>query len=110
MADSMARDKLLQFLNERVFLPVMNAENPYDKKEENERFAMFNYAQIVMKRLAQEYRTQAQSAEQVYQHFLFDLSSQASKYLVPRFRWIGVTWLDDVKTDFQKLYESVSRN
>lgn len=50
----------------------------------------------------------ATSAEQVYQHFNFDRTSQASNYLVARFKWLGVTWLDDVMPNFQQLYYSIT--
>jgi hypothetical protein len=99
MADSDGKEKLIHFLEEKAFFPVVRADaSNYanDKREQLKDLQQRTQREIERFR---GYR----SADEVVVNFKRDLSSQPAKKVHQQLKDLGLPSLPDVREDFESL-------
>ncbi len=100
MADDNKRQQLLDFLDQRAFDPVLNASpDQYDSENLKHKLAdVKSTTRSTKKRYHESYTT----AEDVYNNFISDLSSDAADKVQADLRDLDLPTLDSIKKEFER--------
>lgn len=106
MAESEAKRKLVRFLEEMAFRPVLKADP--SRYPANKRDTLRD----VQRRTEQEIERfrNYRSAEEVVANFRRDLTSDAAKKVHRELEGLGLPTLHDVRADFENLASEFGRN
>lgn len=103
-ADQNAREKLVQFLDEQAFDPILRASP--DRYAGNDRDKL-EHVKEATERTKQRYHHDYTSAEEVRDRFRDDLSSSAAQRVQRELERLGLPTLDDVEDEFEDLCQDL---
>src|ERR1700710_114718 len=104
MADSGRKEKLIHFLEEKAFLPVVRADA---SNYANDKWEQLKDLQQRTQREIERFRGY-RSADEVVVNFKRDLSSQPAKKVHQQLKDLGLPSLPDVREDFESLAGKLS--
>ena len=99
-ADQNAREKLVRFLDEKAFEPILRAGPERYSGPDRQRL---EHAKRATERTRQRYHDHYMSAEEVRERFRDDLSSSAAQRVQREIENLGPPTLHDVEDDFEDL-------
>jgi hypothetical protein len=99
-ADQNAREKLIQFLDERAFDPILRARP--DRYSGSDR-DMLTHVKGATERTKQRYHHDYTDAEEVRDRFRDDLSSSAAQRVQRELERLGLPTLHEIEGDFEDL-------
>ena len=100
MSEKENRDKLLEFLDQRAFEPVLQASKekyPADQRK------MLKDVQSTTKSTQKRYHNKYDSPQEIYNNFKNDLSSASAQAVHQQLQQLGLPTLKDIRSDFEKL-------
>jgi uncharacterized protein (DUF2267 family) len=98
MTDEDARRKLVDFLDERAFQPVLRAKPDDFPKDKRDQLADVQRSTESEQERFRNY----ESAEKVVQMYRDDLSSEAAQKVHRQLRDLGLPTLNDVRDEFEQ--------
>jgi hypothetical protein len=105
MANNKARQKLLDFLDEKAFEPVLNASpDDYDNDRDKEKL---KEVQETTRSTQESYHKRYTSTEHIVKNFRSDLSSGPAKKVHGELRSLGLPTLPDIKEKFNHLVDEL---
>ncbi len=105
MPDKQRKDQLLDLLDRKAFGPVLKASPDNYKSERNkERFKDLQSTT----RKTQECYAKVASAQEVRERFRGDLRTEAAKTVHGELRSLDLPTLDDIKDEFEALYDKLA--
>ncbi len=97
------RKRLLDYLDEKGFLPILKYSGiPKDQET-------FNQVYQSVKNTRVRYYTNYPSPEAIRSNFISDLHSKPGKELAHKLKWLGFQTFEDIKDDFLKFYETLMK-
>jgi hypothetical protein len=103
MAQDNAKQKLVHFLEERAFGPVLRADpNIYPENRRHQLDDVKRRTEIEIERF-HNYR----SADEVVTNFRRDLSSDAAKKVHRELEQLGLPTVNDIRDDFERLAQQL---
>jgi hypothetical protein len=99
-ADQNAREKLLRFLDQRAFDPILRASP--DRYSGNDKDKL-EHVKDATERTKQRYHQDYTSAEEVCARFREDLSSSSAQRVQRELEELGLPTLHDIKDEFEAL-------
>jgi hypothetical protein len=103
-ADQNAREKLIRFLDERAFDPILRASP--DRYSGSDR-DMLTHLKGATERTKQRYHHDYTDAEEVRDRFRDDLNSSAAQRVQGELERLGLPTLRDVERDFEDLCQDL---
>jgi hypothetical protein len=104
MANQDAREKLLDFLDENVFGPVIETEEDDFAGKEKEKFRLVKEATI---REKERYYNDYPTAEDIKRNFEQDVTSGAARSINEDLDELGLPKLEDYREEFTELTEEL---
>lgn len=104
MAESSAREKLVDLLDRKVFRPILDASPDRYSGADRERF---EDVREKTERTREKYRKEYGSAEKVYEMYRNDLSSEPAQRVTHDSHRLDLPALEDVKDEFAELARDV---
>lgn len=101
MAQSNAKDRLVNLLDRKAFQPVLDAA-PDDYSSDADKRALSD-VQDATRRTQKRYREQYGSADEVWENFQDDLSSDEAQEVHRRLERLGLPTLKDVQGEAERL-------
>lgn len=99
-ADQAAREKLVRFLDQEAFDPILRASpDRYSAGDQSK----LEYVQSATERTRQRYHDEYASAEEVRDRFRGDLSSSAAQQVQRELEELGLPTLRDLRDEFEHL-------
>ena len=100
MAEDNARQQLLDFLDEKAFNPVLNADpQDYPESQRKKLDDVRKTTRSTQKRYHDNYTT----AKDVVENYQSDLSSESAKAVQRELRDLNLPTLDSIKPEFEDL-------
>jgi hypothetical protein len=103
-ADRNAREKLVRFLDQKAFDPILRASP--DRFSESDRDKL-EHVKGATERTKQRYHDDYTNAEEVRDRFRDDLSSSAAQQVQRELEQLGLPTLHDVEGEFEDLCQHV---
>jgi hypothetical protein len=103
-ADQNAREKLVQFLDQKAFDPILRASP--DRYSVNDKDKL-EHVKGATERAKQRYHHDYTSAEEVCDRFRDDLSSSSAQQVQQELEQLGLPTLHDIKDEFEDLCRDV---
>jgi hypothetical protein len=101
MANDNAREKLLYLIDRKAFEPVLSA-SPKDYQSDKDRQKLTD-AQKTTRSTQHRYHTSYKTAQDVYQNYKDDLSSDAAEDVDRELKALRLPTLRDIKPEVEKL-------
>lgn len=105
MADSKAREKLLDLIDKKAFDPVLNA-SPDKYSSESDKKKLRD-VQETTRSTQRSYHDKYKTAQAVVENFHSDLNSEAAKKVHHELRDLGLPTLNDIKDEFDQLADKL---
>jgi hypothetical protein len=103
-ADQNARERLVRFLDQKAFDPILRASPDRFSKSDRDKL---EHVKGATERTKQRYHDDYTSAQEVRDRFRDDLSSSAARQVQRELAQLGLPTLHDIESEFEHLCNGV---